>query len=172
MTIKQMAAEHGVSYGAVRGRLARGYSLEEALDPNYRRKKSGFKPKMHKAYGRSQTLKEWSEETGLSYSKLQNRMRNGLTLEQAIECGEKPGKIRAYSVLYKGKRITIAALARQTGLAYTLLSYRIRKMGLSAEEAVERPVIRGGYQGRRELYANGCRYCPNCDECPFPDCRM
>lgn len=175
MTIKQMAAEHGVSYGAVRGRLVRGYSLEEALDPNYRRKKTGFKPKMHTAFGKTQTLTEWARETGLGYSRLQHRIKSGMTLEEAIRIGEKRPKPDALHVEYKGEMITVGELSRRTGKKYSLLYYRITRMGLTAEQAVDMPVVHGGWRegaGRKALYANGCRYHDNCDTCPFDDCRM
>ena len=169
MTLKEMAAKAGVPYTTVRTRLCRGKTLEQALTPKLLCQPRG---KLRTAFGKTQTLREWEKETGIRYSTLANRIKRGMTLEAAIERGDDHSKINAYRTTYKGESITIASLCRLTGKPYPLISYRVRVMGLTGDEAVERPVVHGGYRGRRELFANGCRYHADCDSCPFDDCRM
>lgn len=129
------------------------------------------------AYGHTRTLRQWAKTAGVTPAALYWRINKmGLTPEQAIEMGEgKHGARPRYYTTYKGERISVHALSVQTGVHYQLLRYRIDRMGLTGDEAVERIGRHGGRRdgaGRKKKFANGCRYHADCDSCPFDDCRM
>lgn len=48
-------------------------------------------------------------------------------------------------VEYKGERITIAELSERTGIGAPTLLYRMKKMGMTAEEAASAPKRKNGY---------------------------
>lgn len=131
----------------------------------------------YEAFGKSKTLLGWEKETGIPAKTLYWRIcTRGWTPEEAIKRGPaQHGALPKYFTTYKGERMTVNHLAKITGIHYRVLRYRIYKMGMTGDEAVENVRKRGGARpgaGRKKLYANGCKYHPDCDSCPFDDCRM
>lgn len=131
----------------------------------------------YEAFGKRKTLLGWEKETGIPAKTLYWRIcTRGWTPEEAIARGTaQHNALPKNFVTYKGERMTVYQLAKLSGIHYSVLLYRICQMGMTGDEAVEKVRKRGGARpgaGRKKLYANGCRYCPNCDECPFDDCRM
>ena len=132
------------------------------------------------AFGHMRTLSQWGKVTGIPAKALYWRVKHGgRTMEEAIQMGEAVQGTRPKRfVTFRGEKIGLSRLARMTGIRYQVLRYRIEEMGLTAEEAVDR----SGWDGvnpvkpkavaRVEPFANGCLYEPDCDNCPFPDCRM
>lgn len=120
--------------------------------------------------GKRMSISELSRFTGCSYQKLRRRLEQGIPVEKAVDIkNRKPGKKPTYMTEYKGKPISIHELSLKTGKHYNLLRYRIEVMGMTAEEAVDRPSTRGSGIGVRKN-DNGCHYHDNCLTCPFSDC--
>lgn len=138
------------------------------------KKKVGRKLKLYEAFGEFRTLQEWCDKYGKNKNTVANRMTRGMTLEQALTTRLRPN---ALVCEYKGQTITVADLARLTGMSYGLLKNRVKVMGLSGDEAVSKPVQYGGYRGnhKKEKYAStykescGCGH-DDCFTCPYPDC--
>jgi lambda repressor-like predicted transcriptional regulator len=65
--------------------------------------------------GRTQNLRDWSQEIGISWRALQNRLAKGWPLEQALSAGK--------GELYKGKP-ALAPLARKAGVPARLALHR------------------------------------------------
>jgi lambda repressor-like predicted transcriptional regulator len=100
-TIAEWAEISGVSDAVIRRRLDQGLSAEEALSKDYKRPKTTGShrwndhiARMHAARrasakrytvdGRSLTLREWAEQSGLKLSTLQGRITDGWTIERAL----------------------------------------------------------------------------------------
>lgn len=93
------------------------------------------------AFGRTQTLAEWTRETGLWHGLIRFRIGAGRTVEQALSDPVPPRENhRQAGVTAFGKTMGVAAWARETGIAFDTLYYRIVKRGMSPEEALSTPV--------------------------------
>lgn len=174
MTIKEKCEAHGISYHVYHDRIRRGWPEEEALGVKPHAYK--FRPK-HEAFGKKQTLREWAAETGIGWKLLYHRLRRGMSMEEAINAGKH--RPSPYMTTFRGEPIPIAELARRCGMSYGLLKYRVLVMGLSGDEAISRPITRGGYRGwkkeKTEAKLKGSktnRPCghDDCFSCPYDDC--
>jgi hypothetical protein len=87
--------------------------------------------------GKSLTISQWSEETGLSKATIEGRLRMGWSVEDSLNVPQKD-KIRK-SLSYKGETRNISQWAKEFGIK----SYTIRnrlKLGWSIDKALETPV--------------------------------
>jgi hypothetical protein len=169
MTVAQWAREIDVPVDALRSRLKHGWPISAALEtPMTRGEKFTrtrilkkwpddkiFDPPVHRdamiieCGGRKQTLKQWSEETGISRSTIYDRMRRGFTPEKAVSTPAlkrggppKPGTRRipynSKTWTYKGETRTIKDWSGIVDVSYEALLYRYDK-GWTAEIALETP---------------------------------
>ena len=99
--------------------------------------------------GKTQSLARWSEETGLAYSLLSERINKfNWTIEQAlttpvIDANERMERARLAwwgplkSFELDGKSYTIAELSKHTGLTESLLRQRLCEKGWAIEDAIK-----------------------------------
>jgi hypothetical protein len=80
-TLARWAREIGVSHGALRARLLKGWSPEDALT---RPLAQYAKSRPIIAFGRTQTQSRWSRETGIAYPTIGDRLRRGWSPEDAL----------------------------------------------------------------------------------------
>ena len=89
---------------------------------------------------------------------------------------------------YKGKTQNLSSWAKEYGMSNQLLRYRLKVKGMSMEEALTAPInpkrsdARHGvkrtrftddtalFHGVRFAKPVGCTF-PDCDSCPYDDCR-
>lgn len=84
--------------------------------------------------GRIQTVAQWAEETGLSWSAIRKRLLRGMSGSDAVTRPEVT--VRAY--LYNGENLTIAEWSKRIGVTPSALRQRLRN-GMSIEDALTRP---------------------------------
>ncbi len=94
LTLKQIASVANVEMQTIRTRLRSGATPEEAiLRPKQRRE-----PRIHKKYllsdGRLLTKREMEKVSGLNRSTLERRIKNGMTLDEAMRLPGKVGRPR------------------------------------------------------------------------------
>lgn len=77
LTVSQWSKETGVKYGDIQNRLNYGYSFEEAISPN-------FKRKFHCKTEENKRIKDLCDEKGVSYKTVYRRLKEGWTLERAL----------------------------------------------------------------------------------------
>lgn len=76
-------------------------------------------------------IKNISKEFGVSVSMIQKRMRQGMTLAEAVEMPTREKTIHVYKDA-KG----LEQISKLTGIAVHILKYRINKMGMTIKQAV------------------------------------
>lgn len=93
-SIRELAKEHGIAYNTLWGRIRnRHMTVEEALAVGNTRAKVTKKKKHPDVTYQGKNLRELSEETGISYPKLWDRVhRQGRTVEEALAMGNKTKK--------------------------------------------------------------------------------
>ena len=90
--------------------------------------------------GKTQTLRQWAEETGMSYSCLMQRVHAGWPVERIFaEPHHNTNKQRM--VTYKGVTKRLHEWAKELGIKYNTLQNRLDMHHWSVEKAFEKPVV-------------------------------
>lgn len=140
MTVSQMAEASGLSHVAIRKRLARGMSPEEAMRPPTSRWGTAFVQKKGRTHrnkkhytidGVDLTFDEAARLAGVTVTALRNRISRGMTLEQAVGAGTTAANV---TVEVFGEKMAISELVSISGRDRSRLLRKI-KSGMSAEEA-------------------------------------
>lgn len=148
LTLPQIARLTGISNKSLWKRVVeRGWGLQKAID-------TPIKTKQELTYvysGIEMNLKEVADAAEVDYKRLHDRVVNqGMELVDAIN---KSSPIR-HILEYQGRLLTITELAKETNMNPSTIHTRIFSDGLTAEEAVARPVgkrrarVDYPYQGR------------------------
>ena len=91
---------------------------------------------LYRARGKTQSLRQWSAETGIPMSALRHRLRRGHTMAEALEMKYQPqGELHEAF----GQWHRIEEWATLYGMGVTTLRSRLR-YGMPLEEALTRPV--------------------------------
>ncbi|RVC62809.1 MAG: hypothetical protein EOS81_07110 [Mesorhizobium sp.] len=132
LTVREWSKLSGVKESNIRDRLRFGYSIAEATNPNFRRKKRsvfndrpGRKPKLHTINGISKTLSEWCNAYDISYHSLAQRMKRGMTLEHAL-AHSKSGKRASLLHTVDGVSKTYGEWADHLGISYDAFLKRLK----------------------------------------------
>lgn len=80
-TLVQWAQQVGIHPDTIRQRLKRGFTVEQAIDPNGRAFSTA---KTHTLNGKDHTIDEWAEIKGINRRTIDSRLRMGWTLEEAL----------------------------------------------------------------------------------------
>lgn len=150
MTISEWAKECGLTYAQIHNRLkkygdASQEAMEKVLSPAREINRSNARFLTYN--GETHSIKDWAKIVGMSYGQLQHRLLRGYSLRDALQAEPRFGK-GGYRRLHGGRRVTIdgvednvAGHARRLGLSlHTLRDRMSRKYGLSAEEALGKPI--------------------------------
>lgn len=82
--------------------------------------------------GETKTLTQWAEERGINRKTLQQRLGNGLSMEEALSKPLYKGKFYTY----KGKTMFIKEWAKELNINYVTLACRLKR-GIPFEEAIK-----------------------------------
>lgn len=96
--------------------------------------RNGSRNRLIVAYGRTMAAIEWSEELGISYQRILDRLRLGEDGEAAL----RPREETLQRLTAFGETLTIAAWAKRCGLRAPTLRARLRN-GWTLEAALRRP---------------------------------
>ncbi len=131
---KEMCMAYKVSLKTYRSRLRRGYSLEDALTAECRKRLTT--PKNYVVYdhlgNQYDCLKEMLEFYNQSYSIYHRLIKNGCDLETALTSSDTYATIVINGVKYKN----LLEASRILGFNINTVRGRMRRLGLTAEEAV------------------------------------
>ena len=123
--------------------------------------------------GKIYTLRQLSEETGLSKATLNSRLEAGWGIEKAVETPLRITTLRKYP--YHGKMLTAAELAALNGTITTKTMRERLNNGMSPEQAVMEPKTRGGKLiTRKEVDAvpvSGGRFVPHISPADMKKCK-
>lgn len=84
LTLKQWSEELGVPYVTLYMRIRKGMTLDRALTHKPKRAKAQRNGAKYEANGRSLTIPQWAELTGLTYASIYKRLHRGQTLASII----------------------------------------------------------------------------------------
>lgn len=87
--------------------------------------------------GKTQNMKQWSEELGISYMALICRFERGWSVEKALST---PTSTQERNLTYNGETHTITEWANIIGIKPSTLSTRLNGYGWSIEKALTTPV--------------------------------
>jgi len=134
-TISEIAKAAKTSKHAIYTRRRRGWKTDELAAFSTRRMSLT-------AFGRTQSVKKWSEETGLPRTAIHERIRHGWEPEQALTMPlMSPGYGRHVGLTAFGKTQSIGDWAREVGINKSTLHSRLCR-GLSPEVALKAPVAK------------------------------
>ena len=86
--------------------------------------------------GRTQTLKQWTDELGIDYHVVQHRLGLGWSMEDALTKDKRFDGIE--TLTYQGRTQTIMEWAVETGMTYNTIKHRVRA-GLPVDKILETP---------------------------------
>lgn len=129
-----------------------GMSLDEAIDTPTMRGTPPMVPDMIEYHGQLYTHKEFSQQCGLNWNTIEDRMRiYGVSAGEAADLNMRVKQLYPYY----GEMVCVSEVARRTGFSAHALFRRIRALGMTLEEAVEDMKMRAmrckGARKRREL---------------------
>lgn len=93
--------------------------------------------------GKTMSMKQWSEATGVSYFTLRNRLDSGWTIAEAIEKPVRPTERVEESdrlISYRGESKLLTQWAQDLGIRFSTLRSRLERSGWDAEKAFTNPV--------------------------------
>ncbi len=94
--ITDWAKEIGISVQGLQSRIAHGWSEEDIITPSDRESNRSAPPrqpeKTYTALGKTQTIKQWIAETGLSRTVLNNRIKSGWPMDFVMSTPLSKGK--------------------------------------------------------------------------------
>lgn len=139
LTVPEWSKLTGISANKIRDRLHFGYSIAEAINPNFKRKKrsiyNGRPPRLHTVNGVSKTLTEWCAIYNVSYHSLTQRLKRGQTLEHAL-ARIKSGKRASLLHTVDGMSKTYGEWADHLGISYDAFLKRLKDGNRTVAEAV------------------------------------
>lgn len=86
--------------------------------------------------GKNQTLTEWAHEIGISVAQLSKRLKNGMSIEDAITTQIRGTRIELYGEIH-----TLKEWSQITGIPYNTLKTRYHK-GWSPQKILSSPTVR------------------------------
>lgn len=127
--LKDMGYRPGPGYSIERKRGSRGYCKSNC---RWATKKEQARNKSNNrritAFGRTQSLAAWAEETGLNRGTILSRLdRDGLRPEEALSRETTMPRKTTRWLEYAGRRQSVTAWAKETGLSRAAIMYRARK---------------------------------------------
>lgn len=147
----KLSKEHGLNYQTVHRRLKAANG--EVTDRVVSKKPLLTNLRDHRFtyQGRELSLKEWSEETGITMCDLSRRMfKLKWTIDRAINTPVVRRRTETKLYLYKGKLRTLTSLAVEAKLPITTLKARLSRLNWSVEKAMSTPL-------KSEIIRNGSR---------------
>lgn len=134
LQLSEWAKELGVTANGLSGRLRRGFTVAEVLDPDFR--KGGYHMRETRRdgltyKGRHQTLTDWAAEVGLPVATLLTRLREGWSVKDALT-RKRPATYG--KITHNGETLTPIQWAKKLGLSRQEI-YR-RLAAVSIEEAL------------------------------------
>lgn len=132
-----LAEMFGLTYQTIHSRLADGWDLKTALTQPIRPQRQR---RPYDAFGRSQSLNDWSAETGVNLSTIYTRIYRGLSLEEALLPG-----VRTTRTSPTGRLLTVGGVTKSirawslsNGVPGTTIRKRLKR-GWSEADAVLPP---------------------------------
>lgn len=135
-TISQWADELGINKKTIHTRLRLGWNEKDVLCTEVGSRANGNAIKMLEFNGKNQTIKEWSDETGLYTTTIYSRLRAGWSVKDALT---KPIQTNSRDLEYNGVQKPLEEWAKELGINIKTLDNRIR-LGWSVEQALTTPV--------------------------------
>jgi len=132
LTLTEAASRYGVNKATLSGRRRRGLSLAEgvALPTETPTVTIG---------GQTKTVREFSEESGLSIATIHHRIARGWGAEELLSTPQASGARRGSKrYAYRGQELSLHQLSKLSGLSRSAIQKRLNK-GWSVERAVETP---------------------------------
>ena len=133
-TIKELCEQYGVKSHTLRGRLANGMAVGDAVSVQPSDHKNKGNPR-HVYKGVNYTARELADLAGVNLNTMIWRLREGWDVDEAVEGGGR----KTYQ--YHGKRCTITQLAALSEISAQGIVTRIKR-GMTVEEAVDSPMRR------------------------------
>lgn len=143
--IAEWSRETGIDEGLISGRLQRGWSKEEAVGL---KKHKNSRERTFTYRGKTRRMCEWARELNINYEVFRQRILRWEAGDIAYRTVFIPGLISVagksrpskHQHWYKGKRLTIAAIAEKKGCGKTWVS-KMLKAGYTATQIIDNPSL-------------------------------
>jgi len=84
LTAPQWAERIGIPFQTIQCRIRKGWEISRVLSVGYKRKMGGIAPQRLCHDGRTQLISEWAKEMGVSHQVINQRLKKGWTVTEAI----------------------------------------------------------------------------------------
>lgn len=137
--LKQLSQMTGLSEHIMRNRLYSGWSIEQVVETPL--------SNTYEYKGKWYTTKQLSQMTGLSKRTIITRLQRGWSVERVVET---PKQIVGVDYVpfvkggiynYNGKEYSLKELSEISGISTRRLYKRIKVLGYTVKEAVEKPLM-------------------------------
>lgn len=106
------------------GNLQQGFTTKCRLCRYKFFKRKEVKKLQHQ--GQSQTIKEWSEELGLSVSTIQSRLSRGCPVKKALFAGQLPQPTQGRRITFRGETKSLRQWAQSLDISRQALKMRLK----------------------------------------------
>lgn len=136
LTIKEWSDATGINESTIYSRLHRGYTLSQALGQKLHQHKPSTAT-MLEYNGVTQSVKAWSEDTGIKHRTIRARLKLGWTIGQALgfEHREEYRKGQVKPITFNGQTMMIKDWANEIGVKPVTLYARLHQ-GWTVEQAL------------------------------------
>lgn len=94
------------------------------------------------------TRAELAKKAGIPYHTLTNRLREGWGVEKALAIPSK--KYKKIRYFFEGEDLSLMEVAKKKGINCSTLYHRIFKQKMPVDDAVTKPVVRGGWKAESD----------------------
>jgi hypothetical protein len=137
LTPREWAEETGLKIEVIYNRAKRGMPLDAPCREFMR---------VYHYNGRSLPIHQWAKELGINKSTLNSRLRSGCSFEKAVTFD---GRAQLYE--HNGRKMTLRDWAQELGTTPRNIRRRIKKCGMSFEEAITKPFYKPGKYARNTV---------------------
>jgi hypothetical protein len=153
-SVEQPIAEHALDYGIpaslIISRLQSGMSADHAvttpmqtytgakLPRAYAGKTSGRRGREITHDGKTHSVAEWAEITGVKVATIHYRLRSGFTIADALDPNFAPSFDGERLYTHDGETLCLSEWSRRSGIKFATLDHRLR-IGMTIGEAISHP---------------------------------
>lgn len=123
-TVSELSKKYNISTSNIRSRLARGYTLDEALTEG---NINTINANKYMINGEEITLRELSEKTGLRKNTIRARLRYGWNIDDIGKELQEGGITHSKKYMYKGEMKTAKEIAEDKSVTIECIKNRVRR---------------------------------------------
>ena len=135
-TLAQLSKLRNIPVSTLLYRLESGWSIKQCLNLENPPSKTNIRGTMIEYNGEVNNLTTWSNKVGINKETLRHRLKNGESIEEALDMVEVNRNRRGKLYNVNGEEKTLKELAEEHNISYDTLQYRVCDANWTIEEAL------------------------------------